>query len=332
MVTKAIVIAVCLIFSAYFSATETAFSTFNRIRVKNLAEKGNKKAAKALKLSDSYDCAIAFLHNGGDKSFLGGAQEFALRRISAKKKIAFIHCDYDKSGANNKNNNKLLAQFDAIAACSDGCRRVIEAACPHLARKTVTVANCTNIPEIQRMADDDTVTYDTNCLNVICVARLSPTKGIDRALKAIEAALSAGLPVKLHILGSGVAENALKDMAVERGLSDHVVFYGEQSNPYRFMKNADLFLLTSFHEAAPMVIDEAYVLGVPTLTTMTTSSNEMVTERGCGWVCENNQDSINKALLAVLREPKMLRDMKDSLRDRAINNDPVMAQFAEIVG
>ena len=98
------------------------------------------------------------------------------------------------------------------------------------------------------------------------------------------------------------------------------------------MKNADLFLLTSFHEAAPMVIDEAYVLGVPTLTTRTTSSDEMVTKRGCGWVCENDQESLNKALLRVLNDPGMLNDVKSSLRDRVVNNDAAMSQLIETVG
>ena len=50
-----IVIIICVIFSAYFSATETAFTTLNRIRVKNLAEKGNKRASLALRLADNYD-------------------------------------------------------------------------------------------------------------------------------------------------------------------------------------------------------------------------------------------------------------------------------------
>ena len=58
MATKIAIIVVCVLFSAYFSATETAFSTFNRIRVKNLAEKGNKKASLAIKLSDNYDTLI----------------------------------------------------------------------------------------------------------------------------------------------------------------------------------------------------------------------------------------------------------------------------------
>ena len=45
---KIIGIAVLIIFSAYFSATETAFTSVNRIRIKNLANDGNKKARDVL--------------------------------------------------------------------------------------------------------------------------------------------------------------------------------------------------------------------------------------------------------------------------------------------
>ena len=61
-----IIIVVCVILSAYFSATETAFSTFNRIRMKNFAEKGNKKAALVLKLSDNYDSLISTILIGNN--------------------------------------------------------------------------------------------------------------------------------------------------------------------------------------------------------------------------------------------------------------------------
>lgn len=44
--------------SGYFSATETAFSSFNRIRLKSMAASGNKRAAAVLKLDDNYDKLI----------------------------------------------------------------------------------------------------------------------------------------------------------------------------------------------------------------------------------------------------------------------------------
>ena len=61
-----VIIVFCIIMSAYFSATETAFSTFNRIRVKNLAEKGNKKALLVLKLSDKYDTLLSTILIGNN--------------------------------------------------------------------------------------------------------------------------------------------------------------------------------------------------------------------------------------------------------------------------
>ena len=66
LVTYLIIIVICIILSAYFSATETAFSTFNRIRLKNLAEKDNKRAALALKLSDNYDTLISSILIGNN--------------------------------------------------------------------------------------------------------------------------------------------------------------------------------------------------------------------------------------------------------------------------
>ncbi len=50
-----VIIVICIILSMYFSATETAFSCLNRIRIKNKAENGNKRAALVLRLLDKYD-------------------------------------------------------------------------------------------------------------------------------------------------------------------------------------------------------------------------------------------------------------------------------------
>lgn len=52
--------------SAYFSATETAFSSLNKIRIKNMAEKGNKKAALVMKLSENYDSLLSTILIGNN--------------------------------------------------------------------------------------------------------------------------------------------------------------------------------------------------------------------------------------------------------------------------
>lgn len=61
-----IVMAALVIMSAYFSATETAFSSLNKTRLKAMEEKGNKKAKLALKLADNYDKLISTILVGNN--------------------------------------------------------------------------------------------------------------------------------------------------------------------------------------------------------------------------------------------------------------------------
>lgn len=66
METYIIIMVICLIMSAYFSATETAFSCANKTRLRALAEKGNKKAELAVNLADKYDRLISTILIGNN--------------------------------------------------------------------------------------------------------------------------------------------------------------------------------------------------------------------------------------------------------------------------
>ena len=64
--TCIIMMAVCLLLSAYFSATETAFSSANTTRLRTLAEKGSGGAALALKLLEQYDRLLSTILIGNN--------------------------------------------------------------------------------------------------------------------------------------------------------------------------------------------------------------------------------------------------------------------------
>ena len=66
MTTQIILMVICLLLSAYFSATETAFSSINKTRLKTMAEKGNKKAEKTLMLAENYDKLISTILIGNN--------------------------------------------------------------------------------------------------------------------------------------------------------------------------------------------------------------------------------------------------------------------------
>ena len=299
---------------------------FGRPFVIRLISPGQKK------LPEEYDVAISYLQNGRLQSLYGGTNEFVLKKITAREKIAFLHCDYCNCGANNPKNNKLYDLFDKIAACSDGCRQSFIKAAPALEKNCFTVKNFHRQQKIKEMADARPVRYRAGSFHLLIVGRLAHEKAVDRAIKAVAYGISKQLPISLHIVGDGNRMSALKELTVSLKMQENVFFYGEQQNPYRFMKNADLLLVTSYHEAAPMVIDEAYVLGLPVLTVETTSSREMVSERHCGWVCGNSQNEINECLTGILKNNSQLTQMKAGLKNNVSDNSEAAAQFAKIIG
>lgn len=63
---KIIAIAILIIFSAYFSATETAFTSLNRIRIKNLANDGDRRAKEVMDISEEYDSLLSTILVGNN--------------------------------------------------------------------------------------------------------------------------------------------------------------------------------------------------------------------------------------------------------------------------
>ena len=280
--------------------------------------------------AERYDCAIAFLNNGPKKDFYGGAQDYVLYCADAPRKVVFLHSDYTRSGARHPENDEMMERFDAIAACSEGCRRAFLEAMPHLAERCVAVRNCHRYDEIQALAEQEPVVYEGDQLHAVAVARMTPRKGLDRAIRATAAAHAAGMPVTLHVVGDGPMRESLEALAQELDLQPWVVFHGELSNPYPYIKAADLFLLSSYHEAAPMVIEEARCLGVPVLSTEIISTKEMVTQAKAGWVCANDQQALNEALCRVAGDREQLDRVKAYLMATPMDNQEALAAFASL--
>ena len=78
-----VIIAILIAFSAIFSSTETAFSSVNKIRMKNLAAPGNKKAALVMKIKDSFDKALTAVLVGNNIVNIGDV-EYAILETSGQ--------------------------------------------------------------------------------------------------------------------------------------------------------------------------------------------------------------------------------------------------------
>ena len=179
--------------------------------------------------------------------------------------------------------------------------------------KVYTVYNFCDLEEILRLAEEQPVTYPQK--TVVTVARLSEEKGLLRCVPIFARLKSEGVQVCWHIVGGGPLEERIKSEIGAYGLEDSIALEGQQTNPYRFLKNADFLFLPSFHEAAPVVFDEAIALGVPILTTDTLSARELVTKREAGLVCGNQEEDIYQMLCKALSSKMTIKNTMHARRE-----------------
>ena len=297
---------------------------------------GRKYAVSLMSLGQrkyaGYDAAISYLHNSGDKVFYGGCNDFVLKHVRANKKITFLHCDYLHCGADTPDNGRQYAKFDTIAACSQGCADAFLKAHPELKERVCVVRNCHRFDQIREAAQADPQTLKAGKVNIATVARLGKEKGVERALRVI--AQLGPLRERMHyyVIGDGVQRKLLQQLIRELELSDVVTLCGQQKNPYGYIKAADLLLIPSYSEAAPLVIGEAAALGTPILSVETSSAREMIAETGYGWVCDNSEEDMRNALVGFLAcSEKMDRDILH-LTDVRMQNMQAREQFRICVG
>ena len=99
-------------------------------------------------------------------------------------------------------------------------------------------------------------------LQLLTVGRLTYQKGLDMLIPLLA---RMALPFCLHVVGDGDQRASLQRLTEACGIADSVVFYGFQSNPYPYMKAADVLLLPSRTEGFPNVLLEGLSLGTPVL-------------------------------------------------------------------
>ena len=277
------------------------------------------------KLDIEYDTAISYMQNGYFKMFYGGSNEFVINSVKAKRKISFVHCDFKNYEGNNKYNRDFYKHFDAVACVSESVRNRFLMATGLDENKVQCVYNCCNYEEIKTLADEYAGEYKDGCVNIFTAARLSEEKGIFRMLEIFKEIKDFGLSFVWRIAGDGPQKELIENKIKELGLDKEIIMLGMLKNPYPYFKSSDLLLVPSYNEAAPMVFDEARALGIPILTTDTTSAKELVLDRGIGVVSKNDDEDIKSALIDIIRNQPDRNDIQ------AFSNEKAVKQFNEII-
>ena len=277
-----------------------------------------------------YDVAVSYLHSGAQHVFYGGCNEFVLHHVEAKRKIAFLHCDYSAISADCAENTAVYSAFDAIAACSRGCRDAFLRVLPQLAERTAVVPNCCDLTELAAYSDACAHPVHTP-LRIITVSRLGKEKGVTRAIRALAALGNRADSLRYTIIGDGAEMETCRALIARHHLEKIVTLAGERTDPYAELVASDVLLIPSVSEAAPLVIGEAAGLGVPTLTTETSSAREMVEKTGFGWVVENSEEGILQGLDCLLNHPDEIEKKKKYLSAIPCDNRIAVKSFMELI-
>ena len=286
---------------------------------------------KTLPKLPHYDVAISFTHDPHYHVFAGGCNRYVIENVDANIKASFVHCDYSRYGGNTQESRNLYARFDYIACCSEGCKRVFDKTVPSLKNKTIVVRNCFQFEDIVRKAALYEVDFDKDSFNIVTVCRLSSEKGLAKAMRAIAEIIKKHPMICWHLIGDGAERQKLLEQRDVMGLQKVVHFWGEQKNPYPFVKAADLFFLPSEHECAPMVFNESWALEIPVLCTRTISVKEMIEEPKVGLVCDHTIESMTEKLDDILVHPEQLQAFKRNMVRQPQNNEIAEKQFEELV-
>jgi glycosyltransferase involved in cell wall biosynthesis len=139
---------------------------------------------------------------------------------------------------------------------------------------------------------------------VLASGRLEPQKDFDTLLRAF-AILRRSRAARLIILGRGSRQQQLKDLIAELGLSADVALPGFVANPYSYMANANLFVLSSAWEGFGNVLAEALALGLPAVATDCPSGPREILQHGKvgSLVAVGDVDGLAAAMARTLEGP-----------------------------
>jgi glycosyltransferase involved in cell wall biosynthesis len=156
--------------------------------------------------------------------------------------------------------------------------------------------------------------------HLVCVSRLVPHKRAGRLLD-----LAERLHVRVHVIGRGTEEDALRAEVRARGLDDLVLLRGylPEEEKTALVASARLHLSTSRGEGWGLSVTEAAALGVPTVAYDVDGLRDAVRDGVTGWLVPDDGDFTGTVELALkeLAEPDRRPEMAAACRDWAARFD-----------
>ena len=199
-----------------------------------------------------------------------------------------------------------LKHADAIIAVSKGAARDLEQTLSlppesvHVIYNPVVtdaMMNKANLDNDQRWLQDEVPV-------VLGVGRLTPQKDFTTLISAFAIARKQRA-LRLVLLGTGELQSKLESQVRSLGLEEDILLAGFSKNPYSWMTQANLFVLSSRWEALPTVLIEAMACGCNVVATDCPSgpAEILVEDLARGLVPVGDSDKMAEKILHMLQNP-----------------------------
>ena len=252
-----------------------------------------------LHIRDDYDLEVAYLEFGSTKILSRSTNKKA-------KKIAWVHSDLDRKLSGSPEGRQKLAEqyahYDRIVCVS----RTAKDSFVRLFGREQDVAVLYNTVDDAAIREKAELPLSElpakRRLTVAAAGRLSEEKQYDMLIRVHRQLLEAGLAHDLWIVGEGDQRSRLEALIEENNLKDSVKLLGFQSNPYPFMKTADLLVCSSRYEGLSTFVTEGLILGKPIVTTDCSGMRELLGDSEYGLITKNEEEALRSGIGRLLED------------------------------
>lgn len=205
---------------------------------------------------------------------------YVAEKVSAETKVCWIHFDVAKEHLTKPLFIHEMNYYQKIYLVSQHAKQSFDHVFPMLATKSEFHHNIVSKEQIKALADSgQTYTDNYNGIRILTIARMSPEKGIEDALLALSELKDTELPVRWYFIGDGPQREQYELQAKKLGVTSNAIFMGSMINPYRYLKDCDIYVQPSRGEGFCIAITEAICFEKPIVATDFSGAQEQLTGR-----------------------------------------------------
>ena len=240
-----------------------------------------------------YDLAISFLT----------PNYIVANKVSAKKKIAWIHTDYSKVQIDVSSERTMWNMYDNIISISESVGDSFIKIFPELKEKVVLIENILPEKFIKFQTNEFSVLEEMpeGCIRLLSIGRYCFQKNFDSIPEICKKIVELGCNIKWYIIGFGPDEGLIRKRISDFGMLDRVILLGKKENPYPYIKACDIYVQPSRYEGKSVTVREAQMLGKPVIITNYKTSSSQLEDGVDGIIVSMDNDRCAEEVAKVIR-------------------------------